>query len=555
MNVTESLQQEITQASKDYLQDPQVPVLPLSGYQNYLSKGERLPFENSYFERRRQLIVLALDFFLHEKEATKTQLEQVIWEVCNEYTWALPAHLPIENKLFTQESVHCIDLFAAETGQALSEILEIIGKQLSPLIQQRVYAEINQRIFVPLENKGWGWETNENNWSAVIAGSIGMTALSLLPKEDSRQLQIIKRLDKSFQSYLRGFGEDGACVEGVAYWAYGFGYYIYYAQKLAETLGDTTYLDIPKVKKIAAFPYHAMTIEDNFLPFSDYQTSELPSGLLSFIADKFEVPVPAVKKANSLEFDHCYRFAHVYRNLIWTREVTTPKNDVSYYFEDAQWAILRSEEKEVVFAAKGGRNDESHNHIDLGHFIFGDKNHLYLTDLGSGEYTRDYFNDNLRYNYLVTNAKGHSIPVINGKLQESGDVCAKKASFTSSVDGEIFQLDLSDVYPDSSNLQSFNRELLVNKEKRELTLSDHFTFDQSDNEVIETFVTSDLVTIEENQAIIGENESCKMQFETTNLSVEEVSYSGHDGNTYFAHLIYATYKLAEKNTVKLTIQL
>ena len=132
---------------------------------------------------------------------------------------------------------------------------------------------------------------------------------------------------------------------------------------------------------------------------------------------------------------------------------------------------------------------------------------------------------------------------------------SQKASFTSSVDGEIFQLDLSDVYPDSSNLQSFNRELLVNKEKRELTLSDHFTFDQSDNEVIETFVTSDLVTIEENQAIIGENESCKMQFETTNLSVEEVSYSGHDGNTYFAHLIYATYKLAEKNTVKLTIQL
>src|SRR5699024_8589943 len=162
--------------------------------------------------------------------------------------------------------------------------------------------------------------------------------------------------------------------------------------------------------------------------------------------------------------------------------------------------------------------------------------------------------DKLRYNYLVTNARGHSIPLINGNLQEPGAVFAKDASFASTKHGEKFQLNLSEVYPDSSKLQLFNRELLVNKGRRELILSDHFTFDQSENEVIETFVTSDPVVIKEDQVLIGENKSCKMQFETTNLSVEEVNYSGHDGNTYVAHLIHATYKLAEKNTVKITVQ-
>ncbi|MDY4307971.1 hypothetical protein SNF32_14980 [Enterococcus mundtii] len=46
-----------------------------------------------------------------------------------------------------------------------------------------------------------------------------------------------------------------------------------------------------------------------------------------------------------------------------------------------------------MFAAKGGRNDESHNHIDIGHFVFGTREDLFLTDLGAGEYTKDYFDE------------------------------------------------------------------------------------------------------------------------------------------------------------------
>lgn len=545
MSVNDSLIQEIKKASDQYLKDPQIPVLPLSGYRNYLSIGERLPFENCYFERRRQLVVLALDFLLREETKVKKQLEQVIWEICNEYTWALPAHLPIKNQTFTQASSRCIDLFAAETGQALSEILELMGSELDPLVQKRIFTEIDERIFTPLEENEWAWETKENNWSAVIAGSIGMTALAMLPKNVSRQLQIVKRLDKSFQSYLRGFGEDGACVEGVAYWAYGFGYYIYYAQKLAETLGDQTYLEIPKVKKIAAFPYYAMTIDANFLPFSDYQTGELPSGLLTFVHETFAVPVPEVKKANSLEFDHCYRFAHVYRNLTWTKEILTPKTDAVHYFEDAQWAVLRSPEKDLVFAAKGGRNDESHNHIDLGHFIFGSTKHLYLTDLGSGEYTRDYFNDDFRYNYLVTNAMGHSLPIINGEYQKPGAVAAKKASF----DGANFSLDLSEAYPAA---QSVKRQLSLDPNERALILIDHFEFTQADNQVVESFVTMDSVVIKDKSVKIG---TCELSFETDQLTVEKVSYKGHDGEDCQAYLIQANYTCKQEAILTVHIHL
>ena len=34
--------------------------------------------------------------------------------------------------------------------------------------------------------------------------------------------------------YLSGFGEDGYCSEGLGYWGYGFGHYLYLAQILYD---------------------------------------------------------------------------------------------------------------------------------------------------------------------------------------------------------------------------------------------------------------------------------------------------------------------------------
>ncbi|MFR6332585.1 MAG: hypothetical protein ACLUOI_29915 [Eisenbergiella sp.] len=69
-------------------------------------------------------------------------------------------------------------------------------------------------------------------------------------------------------------------------------------------------------------------------------------------------------------------------------------------------------------AAKGGNNGESHNHNDVKLPASGGDEML-LTDLGAGEYTRDYFSEK-RYEILCNHSFGHSVPVIDGKGQKEG---------------------------------------------------------------------------------------------------------------------------------------
>lgn len=177
-----------------------------------------------------------------------------------------------------------------------------------------------------------------------------------IAEKSERQLRMIKRLDTAMQSYLNSFGEDGACVEGVGYWAYGFGYFLYYAQLLAEVLQEDTYLKQPKTRKIAAFPYYTMISPGHYVPFSDYSAIELPSGLVSYCYEHLGVAVPQLSGVSPLDFDPCYRFAHSYRNLYWHNEAITRETNASFhhYFEQAQWFMAKDVQQDLFFAAKGG---------------------------------------------------------------------------------------------------------------------------------------------------------------------------------------------------------
>ena len=70
-------------------------------------------------------------------------------------------------------------------------------------------------------------------------------------------------------------------------------------------------------------------------------------------------------------------------------------------------------------AAKGGNYGESQNHNDVGSFLYLAGDEMLLTDLGAGEYTRDYFGEK-RYDILCNHSFGHSVPVIDGKGQKEG---------------------------------------------------------------------------------------------------------------------------------------
>lgn len=538
------LKEEILKAASEYVASGEIPYLPMTGYENYLKNGNRLHFEKHYFARRRQLAVLILAYELKKDEKVKKLLEQVVWEVCNEYSWALPAHLPIVGDSFGKASEKWLDLFAAETAQTLGTFYERFGEDFSPLLQERIQWELEKRIFQPFEEHSWEWETKENNWSAVVGGGIGMGILSVLP-ESQRRRALIKRVDHVMESYLRGFGDDGACVEGVGYWAYGFGYFIYYCEKLAEVTGDTHYFDLPKVKNIASFPYFVTIGKNSYLPFSDYSNVALPSGLLAFCQKKLAVKVPAITES-SLDFDDCYRFAHLDWNLKWPLEKNSQDETMDHYFPNAQWWIKKN--SEIVFGAKGGNNEESHNHLDVGHFIFGTPDALFLTDLGAGEYTKDYFTDKTRYNYFVNNATSHSMPQINGSWQSvtSSYPQAKKEK-------NSLTFNLENLYP-SEKLKSFDRKYSLRAD--ELTIEDSFSFSGKNNQIKENFVTLFQPIIAGSKVKLSEkSKTCVMTFATETIEVIEKKYRNHQGLWEKAYLIQANYKIKEEGIIKTIINL
>lgn len=546
--------EQIKEAATDYLTHPDIPNLPMIGYLDYLEKGQRFAFEQAYFARRRQLAVLALAYLEERKPDILNLLERVIWEVCNEYSWSLPAHLPIEGQHYGKAAPYWIDLFAAETGQTLAEIYELFGEDFSPLVQNRIISEIETRILKPFEKKTWDWEDVKSNWSAVIGGSIGMIVLSLMPAKSVRQTKILRKLDRSLQAYLSSFGADGACEEGLIYWAYGFGYYLYFAEKLWRVLGDDRYLTGEKIKNIAAFPYYVVIDQDEGIPFSDYHPAELPSGLVSFCGDYFQVPTPSVKQANDLDYDHCYRFAALYRNLIWTKKRPVLQQEIAHYFQDVEWGIFQSQQKDLIFAAKGGRNDESHNHIDIGHFIFGTEKELFLTDLGAGEYTRDYFIEAKRYDFLVNSALGHSIPIVNQSYQLAGSLAAEHTQFVKEEGGWLFQTELQAAYSEKAGVEKLTRRLILNPQKRMLTLKDAFLMKNQENQIIENLVTTHPVEVSGTTVYILGQQTCEIHFSTP-VTIQEKTYRSHASQQQQASLIQAIYPIEKAGEIEIVIRL
>ena len=122
-------------------------------FHQFEATGDRAAYERVYFDRRRRLLGLALTSVIDETDTYLPALEDLIWAVCNEYTWALPAHLPVGVEVAAANRVppeKVVDLFAAHTAHALAEVASLLGERLDPWLHYRIRIEIERRIFQPV---------------------------------------------------------------------------------------------------------------------------------------------------------------------------------------------------------------------------------------------------------------------------------------------------------------------------------------------------------------------------------------------------------------------
>ena len=174
-----------------------IPALPYSRFKLFHETGDRWQYEDGaagYFPRRGRIGAFGVLAWLYGHEEDIHELEDIIWAICDEYTWSLPAH--VEREAFTSQlenDAYMVDLFAAETAQTLAEICFLMGERLAPIVRLRVERLLNERVFERVLARDFNWMSATHNWAAVCAGSVGMAAIYAIEDEE-RLSQVLARL-------------------------------------------------------------------------------------------------------------------------------------------------------------------------------------------------------------------------------------------------------------------------------------------------------------------------------------------------------------------------
>ncbi len=472
-----------------------------------------------------------------------------------------------------------VDLFAAETAQTLAEITSLLGGRLSQETVRTVEQEVMRRVLAPFSASKppySHWEYGASNWCAVCGGSVGSAAMYMLKDRPEELAAILERICHALETYyLKSFAEDGACLEGLGYFTYGMTYFAGFAGQLYEfTEGRRDLFRSEKLARIAAFQAKCYFPSGRTVSFADGSADEkFRMGLTCYLAMKYpEAQIPPMERASGLDGDNCYRWMGLYRNLTWTkeyidflrgrearieaetdagngntgkdksgkdnagRETSGKENAVKENAEeavgrtvlpDAQWIICRSANG-AGMAAKGGHNGEPHNHNDVGCFLYVRGEDFLLTDLGCGEYTREYFSEK-RYEHLCCRSLGHNVPLIDGREQLAGEAYGCQRFETRAHGSTVISFAAAYANPE---LKSLTRSLDWDENEGTLRVEDRFQVTERLQSIRENLITRWKPEIQGNTLRIqGPHSSCVVTIEGPEVNVECIrqDFSDHGG--------------------------
>ncbi len=461
-----------------------IPETTYTLYRRYKVAGERPPYEGPYFEKRKLLTQEVVAALLDHSDARMGRINDLLWSICEESTWVVPAH-----------EVHIIDLFASETACDLAQVLMVLGDRLPEEVRNRVRAEVKRRILDPYLERGaqMSWGSGRNNWTGVCAGSVGQTFL-LLEEDPARLSQalatVLEQLDRFLQN---AFTEDGASLEGIGYWNYGLSHYVSFAEMLRErTNGSIDLLGQEKLKAIAQYPGTVYLGNGLYASFADaHETSEVEPYLAARIAQRTGANELLGLVGNPAD----WRLNTLLRNLTWwdgTKAAEPPLRDA--FMPKSGIAKLVSDR--AVLAIKAGHNDEPHNHNDIGSFVLCFDGIAYLCDPGGGLYNADYFSKK-RYENVFANSYGHSVPRIGGKLQQTGKQFNGTMEHT--ADNTV-SIRFENAYGITELREASRR---VTLQDGVLTMEDTFAFNGTGLEVEEALLTWQRVEVNNNMARVS----------------------------------------------------
>lgn len=460
-----------------------------------------------------------------------------IWAICEESYWGVTPHLTAQKAGpgLPDISEPTVDLFAAETSALLSWTDYLLGPALdevSLLIRQRIELEIQHRILTPVHERDDFWwmghqETRKssdgkpskrrvNNWNPWICSNWLITTL-LMERKPDRRIESVHKMIRCVDRFIDPYPRDGGCDEGPGYWGRaGASLFECLDWLQSATAGHIDCYDEPLIREIGRFIYRAHINDRYFVNFADAPPILVPPPALTFLYGKrindeammafgaWAAEEQGVTTSGFLEsIGRQLRALNNAEDLLAQRPQPPLPRDV--WLPEIQVAIARDNGGSVdglYLAAKGGHNEESHNHNDIGSFIVYTNGRPLIVDAGVETYTRKTFSPE-RYDIWTMQSAYHSLlPKIDGVQQSPGaDFEATNVSYSSTDERAVFSLDIASAYPEEAEIVSWQRTIDFERGKG-ITIRDAFTLMKTPNEISSSVVTPAEVTIDELGAVV-----------------------------------------------------
>jgi hypothetical protein len=466
------------------------PVLNDELYQIYAKKGTRPEYEKPYRQRTDRLSAFALAESFENRGTYLPAIERELDAILSEKTWVVPSHTHSD-----------LDLASSARAWTVATVDYWLGDRLAPATRARIRTEARLRVIDPYlaavrggnGSPRMNWMKGDNNWNAVChAGTVG-TILSLA--EDPRERALaLAGAEIYLPFFVSGFTDDGYCSEGLGYWSYGFGSYLFLTEAVLQaTRGHLDLLAAEKLRAVATYPSRLEISSGVYPTFADGGLGQqAPAWALDYLNRRLQLGRPdwTLPTASDLPISHPLGATLFGAGAMGfldrsgdapATDTPPPARPLRDVFSDAGIFILRGATGPVGpfgIAFKGGHNDEHHNHNDLGSYVVGTGRYTPILDPGMEAYTARTFGPK-RYDSDLINSYGHNVPMVAGKLQQTGrqaEAFVTEKSFSDTEDRVV--LDLIAAY-DVNSLTALTRTFTYRRaDTGEFIVADRFTFTQ-----------------------------------------------------------------------------
>jgi hypothetical protein len=483
LGLLEEVRTTLLAAGEDALETA-FPNLAAADYLDYGRTGNRVAFEAKYFARRRLLNALVLAECVEYQGRFLDRIIDGVIALCEESGWQLPAHnSQVRNgprQPLPDVDQPVIDLFAAETGAQLAVVAALLSHELNaiaPQIVHRIDHELARRIIAPYLARHFWWMGNGdepmNNWTAWCTQNVLLSAFCR-PIDPDTGARIVRQAAVSLDAFLKDYGEDGACEEGVLYYRHA-GLCLFNAMAILDTVapgGFSVLWREPKIRNISEYAAKVHVAGDWYFNFADCPAQAGPCGAREFLFGR-AVGSPQLADFAALDWQRqrqialpdeinlFYRVQHAFTvEALATPRAAIPQPDDTFL---SSVGLFMARDDRFALAVKAGDNGDSHNHNDVGSIILYKDGQPLLIDVGVESYTAKTFSPR-RYEIWTMQSAWHNLPTFGGVMQHDGEMfAAREVETRFAGDVASIGMEIAGAYPPEAGVNSYRRTVTLTK--------------------------------------------------------------------------------------------